>query len=165
MKTLIVCVSVSHGNTRKVADAMAEVLDAQVVEPDEVDEECLMAADLLGVGSGIFGMRYHPRITAFIDGLPSVTAKNAFVFSTSGAVEMAVWPYSRRVARSLEAKGFDVLGNFSCRGWDTWFPLRLIGGLNKGRPNEADLADARGFASDVANRVASDGSRPEAGGG
>jgi hypothetical protein len=34
MKVLIVCVSVSNGNTRKVADAMADVLDARVIEPD-----------------------------------------------------------------------------------------------------------------------------------
>ena len=33
MKSLIVCASKSHGNTRRVADRMAEVLDAEVVSP------------------------------------------------------------------------------------------------------------------------------------
>ena len=41
MNVLLVCVSVSHGNTRRVADVMAEVLGATVVEPEEVT-----AADL-----------------------------------------------------------------------------------------------------------------------
>ena len=39
MKSLIVCVSTSHGNTRRIADRMAEVLDAEVVEPESVDPE------------------------------------------------------------------------------------------------------------------------------
>jgi flavodoxin len=30
MKSLIICVSKSHGNTRRVADRMAEVFDAEV---------------------------------------------------------------------------------------------------------------------------------------
>lgn len=28
MKTLVICISVHHGNTRKIAQAMVEVLDA-----------------------------------------------------------------------------------------------------------------------------------------
>ena len=153
VKALIVCVSVSHGNTRQVADAMAEVLDARVVEPEEVDEDALAACDLVGVGSGIYAMAFHPRIRAFVESLPQVGDKRAFVYSTSGSQELPMWPYARRMARRLEAKGFDVLGTFSCRGWDTWLPLRVVGGLNKGRPNAADLERARGFASDMRERM------------
>jgi|GEM_PF-4961797 len=35
MKLLIVCVSMRHGNTKKVADAMAAVLQADVVAPGD----------------------------------------------------------------------------------------------------------------------------------
>jgi hypothetical protein len=38
------------------------------------------------------------------------------------------------------------VGDFSCNGWDTWGPLKLVGGTNKGRPNEQDLQEARVFA-------------------
>lgn len=154
MNVLIVCVSVSHGNTRKVADAMADVLDARVVEPEEVDDVTLAAADLVGVGSGIYGMYFHPRLRALVDRLPQVTEKRAFVYCTSGSPEPPVWRYSRHLARRLKAKGFRVLGSFSCRGWDTWLPLRLVGGLNRGRPNDADLARARSFATDIRASVA-----------
>jgi len=51
MDGLIVCVSVSHRNTRKVADAMADVLDACVVEPEEVDDAMLEASDLAGAST------------------------------------------------------------------------------------------------------------------
>jgi flavodoxin len=35
-KALIICAAVSHGNTRRVAEVMGEVLGAPVVEPEEV---------------------------------------------------------------------------------------------------------------------------------
>jgi flavodoxin len=158
MKVLIVCVSVSNGNTRRVADAMADVLDARVIEPDEVDDVTLAESDLVGVGSGIYAMDFHPRIRAFVRRLPQVTEKPAFVYWTSGGPEPPLWRYSRRLARRLEAKGFQVLGSFSCRGWDTWLPLRIVGGLNKGRPNDDDLARARRFATEIRDRMAE---RPE----
>jgi flavodoxin len=53
MKTLIICESVHYGNTKKVADAMAETLAATVVKPGEVDAARLQDYDLIGFGSGI----------------------------------------------------------------------------------------------------------------
>ncbi|MEU8844704.1 hypothetical protein AB0C70_00335 [Streptomyces sp. NPDC048564] len=37
-------------------------------------------------------------------------------------------------------------GSFSCRAFDTWTPFKLVGGINKQRPNAGDLAAARAFA-------------------
>jgi N-hydroxyarylamine O-acetyltransferase len=34
----------------------------------------------------------------------------------------------------LDAKGYSVVGSFSCRGWDTWLPLRLVDGINRAGP-------------------------------
>lgn len=154
MQVLIVCVSVSNRNTRKVADAMAEVFDARVVEPEEVDDDMVAEADLVGIGSGIFALNFHRRIREFVRQLPQVTEKPAFIFWTSGAPEPPIWSYAGRLTRRLEAKQFRVLDSFSCLGWDTWLPLRLIGGLNKGRPNDDDLDRARRFATDLRDRVA-----------
>ncbi len=75
MKAVIVCVSVSHGNTLRVADAMARVLDASVVTPEEADPRELAAADLVGFGSGVFHGRLHPRLTAFARPLPALGAR------------------------------------------------------------------------------------------
>jgi flavodoxin len=150
MKTVIVCVSVSHGNTRRVAEAMGEVLGASVLEPEDLDEQTLEEADLVIVGSGIYAMSFHPRLLAFVKRLPTVEGKRAAVFWTSGGPELPWWRYSQYLVRRLAAKGFEPAGTFSCRGWDTWLPLRLVGGLNKGRPDSADLDRAREFAAGLA---------------
>ncbi|MFG3426891.1 flavodoxin family protein [Streptomyces californicus] len=152
MKAVIVCVSVSHGNTLRVADAMARVLGASVVTPEEADPRELAAADLVGFGSGVFHGRLHPRLTAFARALPAARGPRsprarAFVFATSGLPELPVMPFSRPLTRLLDSKGFDVHGPaFACRAFDTWAPFRIVGGLNKRRPDADDLSAARSFA-------------------
>ena len=39
-----------------------------------------------------------------------------------------------------------MIGEFSCRGYDTVGPLSFVGGLNREHPNETDLAQAVAFA-------------------
>jgi len=152
MKAVVVCVSVSHGNTARVATVIADELGAAVVEP-EAAAPMLDRCDLLGVGSGIFAMAFHPRLCRFVDDLPSApSGAKAFVFWTSGMREPPLWSYGHRLNERLTAKGYEVVGSFSCRGWDTWWPLRVVGGINKGRPDRADLDKARSFAGSLRER-------------
>ncbi len=153
MKSLLVCVSVSNGNTRRVADRIAEVLGAEVVEPEAVDVETLKEYDLVGFGSGIYFMAVHPRLWRLIRRLPRGDGTRAFTFFTSGGRELPLLGYRRAINHQLSAKGFDVLDSFSCRGLDTVGPLRLVGGVNKGRPNDADLDRAAAFARQLRERV------------
>jgi len=157
MKSLIVCVSTSHGNTRRVADRMAEVLHAEVVEPEEVVAERIGEYGLVGFGSGIYFLAVHPRLSRLVGGLPHVDGARAFTFFTSGAAGIPLPGCGRLLGRRLTAKGFRVLDSFSCRGFDTVGPLRLVGGLNGGRPNDRDLDAAAGFAARMCDRAA----RPE----
>ena len=153
MKSLIVCVSTSHGNTRRVADRMAEVLDAEVVEPESVDPEKLCECDLVGFGSGIYYMSVDARLRKLIRRLPHVRGPRAFTFFTSGARQIPLLDYNKPVRNQLAAKGFEVLDSFSCRGFDTVGPFGFIGGINRGRPNDHDLDRAAAFAARIRERV------------
>ncbi|RSS33460.1 flavodoxin [Streptomyces sp. WAC07061] len=145
MKSVIVCTSVSHGNTRRVADTMARVLGAAVVSPAEADPAELAAAALVGFGSGVYYGRLHPTLTALVRGLPEARGR-AFVFATSGLPGPSSAPFTHPLARRLAGKGFRVEGSFSCRAFDTWGPFGLVGGINRQRPDAGDLAAARLFA-------------------
>ena len=57
--------------------------------------------------------------------------------------------YHRPLRRALEKKGFEVVGEFSCRGYDTFGALCLIGGLNRKHPDEQDLLRAERFAEQL----------------
>jgi len=141
MKTLIIYKSVHHKNTEKVARAMAEVLGAKLALPEEVDPASLAEYDLVGFGSGIYFWRHHKTIRAFIDRLPAMS-KDVFVFSTSGATGN----YNGALIARLKGKGLNVTGSFACTGFDTFGIYGLIGGLQKGHPDEKDLENARAFA-------------------
>ncbi|MFJ6761025.1 flavodoxin family protein [Streptomyces sp. NPDC091273] len=145
MKTLLVCTSVSHGNTRRVAQAMADVLDARVLTPQEASATDPAGYDLVGFGSGVFSQRMHPDLIAFARALPPSSGR-AFVFATSGLPQLPFAPFTRPLTRLLHAKGFAVEPAFTCRALDTWPPFNLIGGINQQRPDKDDLSAARAFA-------------------
>lgn len=153
MKALIVCVSVSHGNTRRVADRMAEVLSAQVVEPEGVDVDQITQYDLVGFGSGVYFMSAHPRLWQLVRRLPHVEGTPAFTFFTSGGAELPLAGYSRAIRWGIARKGFRVFDSYSCRGLDTVGPLGWVGGVNKGHPNDDDLDAAAAFAIRVRNQI------------
>ena len=122
-KTLIVCKSTHHGNTLKVAQAMADVFDARILRPEEVDPAGLGDFDLIGLGSGIYFGRAHPAIRQLVLALarPGNAPKFVFLFSTTG-IPFLSWLWHRPLKRQLERAGSAIVGEFSCRGWDTVCP-------------------------------------------
>ena len=146
MENLIIYISTHHGNTEKVAKTMAEVLNAELVKVYDVDITALSKYDLIGFGSGIYFGKHHKDLLSLVDKLPVLKNKKAFIFYTSGGDKSDP---DKELREKLLARGFDIIGAFSCLGWDTWGPLRLFGGLYKGRPNKEDLEKARSFATNL----------------
>ncbi len=148
MKALIIYVSVHHGNTEKVARVMANVLDADLLDVKQANVGTLAQYDLVGFGSGIYFGKHHESLLDFADSLPMVRNRRAFIFSTSGLRKIPfVHDFDKPLRRRLQRKGFDIIGEFSCRGLDTYRATRLVGGVNKGRPNAEDLKQAEDFAT------------------
>ena len=158
MKTVIACVSVHHGNTDKIARVIADVVRAEIVRPDEIIIDELREYDLVGFGSGIYFGKHHRSLLGLIDRLPHVRDKSVFIFSTSGVRNgLPQLPYGRSYHAALRTRlldrGYVVVGEFSCRGLDTQGPVKVIGGINKGRPNERDFEQARRFAHGLVEKM------------
>lgn len=147
MNILIVYMSIHHGNTKKIANTIAETLNAELHTPNNVDPNSISQYDGIGFGSGIYYGRPHKSILQLVGESPKQPSKKAFIFSTSGLRRIPVFHnYHELLKRKLRAKGFNVIGEFSCRGFDTNGPLKLIGGIHKHRPNEQDIRNAEKFA-------------------
>lgn len=147
MKALTVFISVHHGNTEKVARNMANILDADLVQVKEADATVLEAYDLIGFGSGVYFGKHHASLLDFVDSLPMVRDKKAFIFSTSGLRKIPfLHDFDRSLKGRLRRKGFDVIAEFSCRGYDTSRAAMIVGGINRGRPDARDLRQADDFA-------------------
>jgi flavodoxin len=149
LKTLVLYKSLCHGNTQKIAAAIAETLKADIKTLEDTDREHLMEYEMIGFGSGIFYQKHHKTLFDFVESLPDVTNKQAFVFSTSG---LCLLEFNTPLETVLKKKGFQITGSFVCKGWDTWGPYKLVGGIAKGRPDESDLQLAREFASSLTGR-------------
>ncbi len=152
MRSLLVLFSYHHKNTEKIANVFAKVLDAPIRKPHRVDPEELQEYDLVGFGSGIYDDQHHHTLLRLADQLPQVGNKSAFLFSTCGA-PMETAEYADKahspLREKLQAKGYVIVGEFNCPGFNTNSFLRLFGGINKGRPNAEDLKRAEEFAHEL----------------
>jgi flavodoxin len=149
VKVAIIVASVHHGNTRKIAVVMARELSASLFRVEDVCPETLAGYDVAGFGSGIYFGRHHKRLIDLIDKLDRIPQR-VFVFSTAGLPRLRQF-WHAGLKRRLARKGCQVIGEFCCPGWDTVGPLRLLGGLNRGHPNERDLQCAVAFSHSIAN--------------
>ena len=116
MKTAIVYTSIAHGNTEKVAKAMAEALGADLIKTGDAVPNSLCNYDLVGFGSGVYSGRHHTDIFNLVTRIPAPPGKKAFVFSTSG---YGITKPNEKLIRALEGKRFKVIGTFACKGFDT----------------------------------------------
>ncbi len=150
MRSLIILFSYHHNNTEKVANAIARVLDAQVKTPKQVDLEEFHEYDMVGFGSGIYSDKHHESLLRLADRLSPVTKANAFLFSTSAMVnDEKVADDHAALREILHSKGYTIVDEFACKGFNTNSFLRFIGGINKGRPNSEDLKNAEEFANNL----------------
>ena len=147
---LLILYSYHHGNTEKVAGVIAEVLGAQIKAPQDVDPSQVQEVDLIGFGSGIYGAKHHETVLELANRLPPVTDKRAFIFSTSAIINKSKIASDHAALRGiLESKGYTIVDEFSCRGFNTNSFMKYLGGMNKGRPNAEDLERARAFAMNL----------------
>lgn len=147
MKCLLIVYSYHHNNTQRVAEVISKVINAQVKSPQKAVIEELSQYDLLGFGSGIDSGNNYKELRDFADSLPQVSNKKAFIFSTSAIQGKDKVAKDHSLLREkLQAKGYLIVGEFSCKGFNTNSFLKYFGGLNRGRPNAEDLKDAEKFA-------------------
>lgn len=141
MKTAVCYYSRHHENTRKVLEAMAgegnldliDVMARQVVRLEEYD--------CIGFASGIYGFDFQKAVVEFArQYLPQ--GKPVFFVYTYGGTKGSG---AKSVAKIAREKNCPVLGEFSCKGYDTFGPFKLIGGIAKRHPDARDLENARKF--------------------
>ncbi len=146
MKTcLIIYFSYHHGNTEKIAKSMAEASNATVCTLDKVAAVNIEEYEVIGFGGGIAYGKHYDKLLEAIGGL-NLQGKNVFVFSTSG---MGNVKYNAALIELLKNAGASVVGDFTCKGYDTFGPFKLIGGIAKGHPDDDDFAAAKEFVGRI----------------
>jgi flavodoxin/ferredoxin len=138
------------GNTRKVAETASDVFretgsSVRCISLQKASAQDMVNSDLLGVGTPCFSSQAPTPVKKFLQELPPLDGKQAFVFATSGGSPGRVL-YD--VTSRLRKKGANVIGGFLARG-ECHHPAPCLNGRCPGRPNQEDLASARRFAQSV----------------
>ena len=138
-------------NTQKIANAIAAKINAAIIDiNNKTDPVELENYDLVGFGAGIDSGKHYPQMLKYIEKLPEVQNKKAFIFSTSAIYTKGKMLKDHKLLRNmLQNKGFVIVGEFSCKGYNTNSFLKYFGGMNKGRPNAGDIKNAEVFAENL----------------
>lgn len=153
-QTLIICYSYHHNNTLKIANTFAKILNAKVITPKEIDTVTLDKYDLIGFGAGIDSEKHYQPLLSLAKSLSFKNNGQCFIFSTSALQGKRKVVKDHKTLRTLlTAKGYRVLDEFSCKGFNTNSFLKYVGGMNKGRPNLDDVKDAELFAKKLKQRI------------
>lgn len=133
------------GNTRQIAEEIADVLDCPAIPVDEAGE-CVMADyDLIVVGSPVHGGMPTGEIDDYLSGLEAVRASAVFV--TYGAPLFGTLT-ANRCLNSMEKKlGGHCVGRFKCNGFHKI--LRTY----PSHPDETDKSEAARFAAGLLERI------------
>jgi flavodoxin len=113
----------STGTTAKAAQVMGEMLQkqgnqCQIDSISQADPASLLEAELIVLGGwvkGWFIIRQHPStgVIRFVDRLADLTGKKVVVFCT---YKLAAGSTLAQMAKVVEGKGADVVGQFKYRG-------------------------------------------------
>ena len=154
MKPLLVVYSYHHMNTKKVAKVFAKILGAQIKTPQQITPKEIQKYDLLGFGAGIDSGKHYQPMLDFADKIPQAENKNVFIFSTAALTDNKKRKKDHSDLREkLESKGYVVIGEFQCKGFNTNSFMRFFGGMNRGRPNSKDLKEAETFVLNLMERL------------
>ena len=106
--------------------------------------------DLVGFGAGIDSGKHYKPILDLAGKLLHIDNKNAFIFSTAGLTGEKKFAKDHSTLREkLETKGYKIVYEFQCKGFNTNSFLKFFGGLNRVRPNAKDLKHAEEFAQNL----------------
>ena len=150
MKAIIIYVSTYQGNTLKVAQVMANEFSAALVTTKEAEGIDLADYDLIGLGSAINFAQHHKELLNYAES-HNFRNRNVFIFSTR--CRPFLGKYHQALKKILLKKDCNLIGEFSCKGFDRTGPWVAINGYNKARPNELDLFKAKLFAGKMKRKV------------
>ena len=111
----------------------------QAVYKQYIPEKDLNRYDRIGFASGIYYSKFHQAVLNFA-AVNMPQNKQTFFISTYGGKA----DYTS-IEKALTAKNSVLLGKYGCKGYDTFGPFKLMGGLAKGHPDEGGYCRCSGI--------------------
>lgn len=145
MKTAIIYESKHHGNTKKVCDRIAKDCKVKLIKAQNVNENFEWDDyDLIGFASGIAYKKFYEPVNKAAEMLPP--GKKVFFIYTCAKNNK---DFSEDIQNIVTKRGCESVGSYGCKGFNTYGPLKIIGGMNKSNPTEEELQSSIQFFNDL----------------
>ena len=141
MKTAVCYYPPNHGIPGRFREAMAGEGNLDLIDVTTRQTVRLEEYNCIGFASGIYGFDFQKAVVEFARQYLPQGKPVFFVYTYGGAKGSG----AKSVAKIAREKNCPVLGEFSCKGYDTFGPFKLIGGIAKRHPDARDLENARKF--------------------
>jgi len=140
-KTVIIYASTHHGNTRKLIKAISEKYQIDIIDAIEQKFANLSEYELIGFASGIDFGKFYDAVEQFLkDNLPE---NKAVFFMYTCARDDKDFTYTMRT-EAMKRHAL-LMGEYGCRGYNTYGAWKVIGGMNKHHPTKKELDGAVQF--------------------
>lgn len=149
MKLCVIYDSFHKKNTEKVLlGVQAAQPDIELVKAKDFDEAVLEHADAVGFASGLYFGKLSKRLLAVIERVNSKETGPVFYMYTATIRNRR---YERSLQKQTRLAGKRLLGIWFCRGYNSYGPFKLLGGVNRKRPNADDIKRAIAFVEGIMN--------------
>lgn len=146
-KIVILYYSQHHGNTKKILDAIKEKNEVDIFPIEDQSKLDLQMYDKVGFASGIYMSKMHDKLSKYVEeNLGVLQGKDCFVLATGGANNQKG---INNFVSMLKGKNISVLGEYYCKGYDTYGPFKLLGGINKNHPTQKECNEAVAFYNGI----------------
>lgn len=147
MKTVIIYASLHQGNTKRVVESIALNNNVDIIDIIKNKDADVSEYDCIGIASGIAYGKYYPQMLDYLSKkIPK--GKPVFFIHTAGDPKEKHCADAKSIT---DSRGCPYLGAYFCKGYDTYGPWKLIGGINRNRPNSTDFSNAQTFYSNLLN--------------
>ena len=144
-KAVIIYASTHHGSTRKLVEAIANQYGIDQIDATKQQYADLSQYDLIGFASGIDFGKFYDCVEQFLENkLPE--KKQVFFLYTCARVSNR---FTETIKTAARKKGAVILGEYGCRGFNTYGPWKIIGGMNKGHPTQEEITEAVRFFESI----------------
>ena len=140
-KTIIVYASKHHGNTYKLVKAISDKYEIAMIDATKESVVNLQEYEVIGFASGIDFGKFYEVIEKFAkENLP--IKKQVFFLYTCAMERKGFTNSMKEIVLEKEAI---ILGEYGCKGYNTYGPWQFIGGMNKKHPTEVEIMSAVEF--------------------
>ena len=145
LRTVIVYRSKHRGNTKKLVDAIVtahpeiDTIDVGALGKNEYPD--LSPYHVIIMASGIYYGNFDKDLLRVADHCLRDGDKVVGLMTYGGQAKFN----GRDLDGVCRMKFANLLCMYGCPGFDTYGPFKLVGGMNKGRPNQEDIDGAVAF--------------------